>query len=73
VPGATSGRIVAVIVMLSGVAGVAVATAAISASLIDQLRHRGPSAHEELVAARLDELAAQLARVEETLSRRSAA
>jgi voltage-gated potassium channel len=73
VPGATGGRIVAVFVMLSGIAGVAVATAAISAALIEQARHRRTSPHEDQLAARLDALELQLSRIEDKLSRRSAA
>jgi voltage-gated potassium channel len=73
VPAETEGRIVAVFVMLSGIAGVAVVTAAISAVLMEQARHRRPSPHDDLVAARLDELGARLDRIEANLHRRNAA
>jgi voltage-gated potassium channel len=73
VPAATEGRIVAVFVMLSGIAGVAVVTAAISASLIEEARHRRPTAHDDRLSARLEALEQQLDRIEQRLRRRSAA
>jgi voltage-gated potassium channel len=72
-PSATGGRIVAVFVMLSGITGVAVVTAAISASLIEQLRHRSRTPHDDLLAARLEDLDARLARIEAMLRQRNAA
>jgi voltage-gated potassium channel len=73
VPSATGGRIVAVIVMLSGIAGVSVATAAISAGLIESARRNRPAPHDDLVAARLEALADRLERIEDRLERRRAA
>jgi voltage-gated potassium channel len=73
VPEATIGQIVAVVVMLSGIAGVSVATAAVSAALIDQARRRELTADEQALSSRLDRLSEQLDRVEESLRRRPAA
>jgi voltage-gated potassium channel len=57
VPKATAGRIVAVFVMLSGLAFLTVATAAISARLIESRRR---SDELEAIAERLDRLEALL-------------
>jgi len=73
VPEQVIGRIVAVWVMLAGIAFVAVATAAVSASLIDEARRRHPSPHDTLLAQRLDALGDQLARIEAELHSRRAA
>jgi voltage-gated potassium channel Kch len=69
VPHATVGRIVAVYVMVTGVAFVAIATAAISARLIESAHRRSPATD---VAARLDEIAERLERIEASMHRRAA-
>jgi hypothetical protein len=63
VPHATSGRLVAALVMLDGTAFVTVSTAAITATLIESVRRR-THAHREL-----EGLADRLARIEALLER----
>jgi voltage-gated potassium channel len=73
VPEATAGRLVAVYVMLTGIGFLMVATAAISARLIDGTRRRSSAGDESLVVARLDEIAVRLERLEATMRDRRAA
>ncbi len=71
VPTSTLGRLIAAIVMLNGIAFLTVVTAAVTATLIEQVRRRrsGPAAraeadHEATVLERLDEISARLDRIE---------
>ena len=69
VPEAVAGRLVAVWVMVTGIAFLTVATAAISARLIHGLHLRG----DEVQAARIDRLSRQLDQLEAHLRDRRAA
>lgn len=69
VPEAVAGRIVAVFVMLTGIAFLTVATAAISARLIHGLHLQG----DELQAARIERLCTRLEELEADLRHRRAA
>src|SRR5262249_3353467 len=74
VPQATAGRLVAVYVMLTGIAFLTVSTAAISASLIAGARRQSRSAADEAVLdARLTEISNRLERIEAALQHRRAA
>ena len=72
IPKHTIGRVVGVWVMLAGIAAVAIATAAVSASLIDEARQRHVQSHDSLLADRLDELSTRLARIEAALQEQRA-
>ena len=67
-PDATSGRIVAVIVMLSGLGFITVSTAAVSATLVEAARQRLAAADHGRNAASLEEIRAQLDRIEAALA-----
>jgi voltage-gated potassium channel len=70
-PGATSGRIVAVVVMLSGLGFITVSTAAVSATLIEAARRRLAVAEHGGPVASLEEIRAQLERIEAALTHTS--
>src|SRR5262245_66000574 len=67
-PDATSGRIVAVVVMLSGLGFITVSTAAVSATLLEAARRRVVAAEHGRHAASLEEIRAQLERIEAALA-----
>ena len=67
-PDATSGRIVAVAVMLSGLGFITVSTAAVSATLVEAARERLATADRGGHAASLEEIRAQLERIEAALT-----
>ena len=67
-PGATSGRVVAVVVMLSGLGFITVSTAAVSATLVEAARRRLAVADHGGHAASLEEIRAQLERIEAALA-----
>ena len=72
-PAHTSGRIVAVVVMLWGIAFVSIVVAAITSTFIARAEHehrQQAQTAEERVQARFDDLAVRLDRVEQALSRR---
>jgi len=74
VPHALAGRLVAVYVMLTGIAFLTVSTAAISATLIANARGRARAEADEVVLeARLAEICDRLERIEASMSRRRAA
>jgi voltage-gated potassium channel len=58
------GRIVAVVVMLSGIAFLTVITAAVTATLIESARRRLRGDADRELADRLDEISARLAAIE---------
>jgi voltage-gated potassium channel len=74
-PAHTGGRIVAAIVMLWGIAFIAILTAAITSVFVAraarQYGEAGAAREEEAAGARFDELAARLDRIEELLSRQT--
>ena len=63
-PEHTSGRIIAAVVMLTGIGFLAVITASVTASLIETSRRRLAGRSEGDVAERLGELSERLARIE---------
>src|SRR5262245_21261354 len=67
-PDATAGRIVAVVVMLSGLGFITVSTAAVSATLLEAARRRVVAAEHGRHAASLEEIRAQLERIEAALA-----
>jgi voltage-gated potassium channel len=73
VPEATGGRIVAVYVMLTGIGFLTVATAAISARLIESARRTVSEGDESALLLRLEELTDRLERMEASLRERRAA
>lgn len=70
VPTDTAGRVIATIVMLNGIAFLTVITAAVTATLIEQVRRRKEASDPETtttdpaVIAKLDEISARLDRIE---------
>jgi voltage-gated potassium channel len=70
VPTNTEGRIIGSVVMLGGISFVAVVTASIAAALVEAARRRaGAESGPHSVAAKLDEIAARLERLEAGLQR----
>jgi voltage-gated potassium channel len=75
-PQATSGRVVAAVVMFEGIALIAIVTAAVTSAFVERAQ-RARSAKEEVeekqeedrIDARFDDLAARLERVETMLSK----
>ena len=74
VPGGTAGRVIATIVMLNGIAFLTVITAAVTATLVEQVRQRrrepSAGASEAELAASLKEIGARLDAIEESLAKR---
>ena len=75
VPGGTAGRVIATVVMLNGIAFLTVITAAVTATLVDQIRQgRQPSpepdAPDSDLAASLQEISSRLEVIEESLAKR---
>jgi voltage-gated potassium channel len=71
VPGSTSGRVVAVLVMASGIAFLTISTAAVSATLIDGVHRRLAEANRGREAATLEEIRERLERIEAALAAQS--
>jgi len=72
VPTSTPGRLIATIVMLNGIAFLTVITAAVTATLIDQVRQRreqrrGDDADDGTVMAKLDEISRRLDEIEDVI------
>ena len=73
VPASTAGRIIATIVMLNGIALLTVITAAVTATLIDQVRRRREAsetpghAQDPDVLRKLDEISSRLDAIERTI------
>ena len=69
VPHGTGGRLIATVVMLTGIAFLSLVTASVTALLVEQARQRRQQP-EDLLAARLDEIGARLAAIEARLQGR---
>jgi voltage-gated potassium channel Kch len=69
-PKHTSGRVIAAVVMLTGIGFLAVITASVTASLIESSRRRFVASERD-VARRLDEVSERLVRIEGSLARRT--
>jgi voltage-gated potassium channel len=67
-PTHTDGRIIAAVVMLTGLGFLAVITASVTASLIESSRRRFAEPEED-IARRLEEVSTRLIRIEESLAR----
>jgi voltage-gated potassium channel len=70
VPHATVGRVIGTVVMLTGIGFIAVMTAAVTASLIEQARRRQAASDESGTSLQLDRIEARLSAIEETLAQR---
>jgi voltage-gated potassium channel len=71
VPTSVAGRLLAALVMVTGIAFVTVVTAAITAAFVESARSRLRGARsDEALEARLDEIATRLERIESALERR---
>lgn len=69
VPHNTEGRIIGSLVMLGGISFVAVVTASIAAALVESARRRGKRTPDDLVTAKLEEIASRLERLEQAVDR----
>lgn len=67
VPTTTSGRLIAVFVMLTGIAFLTVITATITSSFVESARRRAEGASGNQVAVKLDEISARLDAIEASL------
>ena len=63
VPHDTAGRVIATVVMLTGIAFISLVTASVTASLVEQARQRRQGT-EETVEAKLDRINARLESIE---------
>jgi voltage-gated potassium channel len=75
VPSSTPGRLIATLIMLNGIAFLTVITAAVTATLVEQMRrHRQGPAESEApdsdLGARLEEISSRLEALEATLRKR---
>jgi voltage-gated potassium channel len=68
-PAQTGGRIIASIVMLTGIGFLAVVTASVTAALVESSRRRYTAQSDADIARRLAEVNERLARIEDGLSR----
>ncbi|HKN46030.1 MAG TPA: potassium channel family protein, partial [Propionibacteriaceae bacterium] len=64
-PSHTEGRVIAGVVMLTGIGFLAVITSAITATFIEKTRERIKGSTDQQILERLDEMNARLARLEE--------
>jgi voltage-gated potassium channel len=69
VPHSTGGRLIATLVMLTGIAFISLITAAVTAMLVEQARQR-QGTPDESVAAKLDRIGARLEAIEARLEGR---
>jgi voltage-gated potassium channel len=67
VPHNTEGRLIGAVVMLIGIAFVAVVTAAIAAAFVESARRKQGGIDERALAARIDEIATRLERIERSV------
>jgi len=75
VPGGTVGRVIATVVMLNGIAFLTVITAAVTATLVDQIRQGRqaspePDAPDSDLATSLQEISSRLEVIEASLAKR---
>jgi voltage-gated potassium channel len=70
-PGNTAGKLVAVVVMLTGIAFISVLTASIAAGFFEAARRRMNAASEHSIDARLERIDERLASIEARLPRQS--
>jgi voltage-gated potassium channel len=70
VPHQTVGRLIGTVIMLSGIGFIAVMTAAVTASLIEQARRRQAALDKQSNSAQLDRIESRLSAIEEALGGR---
>jgi voltage-gated potassium channel len=70
VPHQTTGRVIGTVVMLTGIGFIAVMTAAVTASLIEQARRRQAESDEGDTSLQLDRIEKRLGAIEEALAQR---
>ncbi len=68
VPHSTSGRLIATVIMLAGIAFISLITASVTATLVEQNRRRRQGADDPVFAA-LEEISARLEAIEKRLDR----
>ena len=69
VPHQTTGRVIGTVVMLTGIGFIAVMTAAVTASLIEQARRRQAESDKGDTSLQLDRIEKRLGAIEEALAR----
>jgi voltage-gated potassium channel len=70
VPHQTVGRLIGTVIMLTGIGFIAVMTAAVTASLIEQARRRQAALDQQSSSAQLDRIESRLSAIEEALGGR---
>jgi voltage-gated potassium channel len=70
VPHQTVGRVIGTVIMLTGIGFIAVMTAAVTASLIEQARRRQAALDQQDTSTQLDRIEARLSAIEAALSGR---
>jgi voltage-gated potassium channel len=70
VPHDTTGRAIGTVIMVTGVGFIAVITAAVTASLIEQARRRQAESDAQDSSSQLDRIEARLSAIEEALAQR---
>jgi voltage-gated potassium channel len=70
VPQQTGGRLIGTVIMLTGIGFIAVMTAAVTASLIEEARRRREASEARETSAQLDRIEARLAAIEDSLAQR---
>jgi len=70
VPHQTGGRLIGTVIMLTGIGFIAVMTAAVTASLIEEARRRREASETRGTSAQLDRIEARLGAIEDALAQR---
>jgi voltage-gated potassium channel len=70
VPHDTTGRAIGTLIMVTGIGIIAVITAAVTASLIEQARRRQAESDDQDSSSQLDRIEARLSAIEESLGQR---
>jgi len=70
VPHQTGGRLIGTVIMLTGIGFIAVMTAAVTASLIEEARRRREASEAKKTSAQLDRIEARLGAIEDALAQR---
>jgi voltage-gated potassium channel len=69
VPQQTGGRLIGTVIMLTGIGFIAVMTAAVTASLIEEARRRREASEASETSVQLDRIEARLGAIEEALAK----
>ena len=70
VPHQTGGRLIGTVIMLTGIGFIAVMTAAVTASLIEEARRRREASEAKKTSAQLDRIEARVGAIEDALAQR---